>query len=106
MAKTTNQADLPIAVRLRQLFELQQVDSEIDQLQIIKGELPVAVSDLEDEIAGLNTRISKLESSIADMDREASEHKLNIKHSEDSIKKYEKQLNTVKNNREYDALNK
>lgn len=106
MSKSNNQAELPIALKLKQLYELQQIDSEIDKLHIIKGELPVAVSDLEDEIAGLNTRISKLNSSVADMEQDAANHKVNVKQSEDLIKKYEKQLNTVKNNREYDALNK
>ncbi len=106
MSKSTSQSELPIALKLKQLFELQQIDSEIDKLHIIKGELPVAVSDLEDEIAGLNTRINKLNSSIADMDQDATNHKVNVKQAEEMIKKYEKQLNTVKNNREYDALNK
>ena len=106
MAKSTSQTDLPIALKLKQLYELQRIDSEIDQLHIIKGELPVVVSDLEDEIAGLNTRITKLESSCQDMDQEMANHKINIKNSEDTIKKYEKQLNSVKNNREYDALSK
>ncbi len=106
MAKSTSQTDLPIALKLKQLYELQRIDSDIDQLHIIKGELPVVVSDLEDEIAGLNTRITKLESSCQDMDQEMANHKINIKNAEDTIKKYEKQLNSVKNNREYDALSK
>lgn len=106
MSKNTPQADVPIALKLKQLYELQQIDSEVDKLHIIKGELPVAVSDLEDELAGLNTRIQKLETSITDMDQDIANHKGNIKQSEELIKKYEKQLNSVKNNREYDALNK
>ncbi|MBK6544983.1 MAG: hypothetical protein IPO78_00700 [Saprospiraceae bacterium] len=106
MSKATVNTDLPIALKLKQLYELQIIDSEIDQVHIVKGELPVAVSDLEDEIAGLITRITKLESSIVDMEKDQSNHKVNIKTSEENIKKYEKQLNGVKNNREYDALNK
>ncbi|MDQ3142949.1 MAG: C4-type zinc ribbon domain-containing protein, partial [Bacteroidota bacterium] len=92
--------------KLKQLYELQIIDSEKDQIQIIKGELPMAVSDLEDEIAGLNTRITKLQASITDFEKENGNHKVNVKQSEDAIKKYEKQLDGVKNNREYDALNK
>lgn len=97
---------MSVALRLKHLYELQMIDSEIDKLHIIKGELPVTVSDLEDEIAGLETRSTKLEASCADMDKDIANHKMNIKQSEEIIKKYEKQLNSVKNNREYDALNK
>lgn len=106
MAKTTTVSDIPIGVRLKQLYELQMIDSEIDQIKVVKGELPMIVSDLEDEIMGLNTRVSKLQDTITDMEKESSVHKINIKQSEDAIKKYEKQLDGVKNNREYDALNK
>jgi uncharacterized protein len=79
MSKTTAHSDLPIGLKLKQLYELQQIDSEVDQVQIVKGELPVAVSDLEDEIEGLTTRISKLEASTADMEKELVNHKVNIK---------------------------
>lgn len=106
MSKATTQVEMSIALRLKHLYELQMIDSEIDKLHIIKGELPVTVSDLEDEIAGLETRSTKLEASCADMDKDIANHKMNIKQSEEIIKKYEKQLNSVKNNREYDALNK
>src|SRR6185436_12900273 len=104
MSKATVTTDLPIGLKLKQLYELQLIDSEIDQVHIVKGELPVAVSDLEDEIVGLTTRISKLEQSTNEMDKELVNHKVNIKTAEENIKKYEKQLNGVKNNREYDAL--
>ncbi len=106
MSKATVTTDFPIGLKLKQLYELQLIDSEIDQVHIVKGELPVAVSDLEDEIVGLTTRITKLEGSTSDMDKDLINHKVNIKAAEDNIKKYEKQLNGVKNNREYDALNK
>lgn len=106
MSKATTQVEMSVALRLKHLYELQMIDSEIDKLHIIKGELPVTVSDLEDEIAGLETRSTKLEASCADMDKDIANHKMNIKQSEEIIKKYEKQLNSVKNNREYDALNK
>lgn len=106
MAKTNSVSEISISQKLKQLFELQIIDSEVDQIHIVKGELPMVVSDLEDEIAGLSTRVLKLEGNVSEMDKEHSSHKVNIKQSEDNIKKYEKQLDTVKNNREFEALNK
>ena len=107
MAKTnTVSAEISITQKLKQLYELQLIDSEVDSIQIVKGELPMVVSDLEDEIGGLSTRVHKLEGNIAEMDKDHNSHKINIKQSEDNIKKYEKQLDSVKNNREFDALNK
>ncbi|HRI00094.1 MAG TPA: C4-type zinc ribbon domain-containing protein [Saprospiraceae bacterium] len=106
MAKAKATSEVPIGLKLKQLYELQTIDSEIDQIHVVKGELPIIVSDLEDEISGLNTRVNKLETSKKELDGEHSNHKSNIKAAEDAIKKYEKQLDGVKNNREYDALNK
>lgn len=91
---------------LTQLYELQNIDSRIDEIEVLKGELPIEVSDLEDELAGLRTRISRLEENVKDLDTGISAHKTNIKDSEALIKKYEKQLDNVKNNREYEALTK
>jgi uncharacterized protein len=95
-----------IADKLRALLALQQIDSKMDEIGILKGELPMEVSDLEDEITGLKTRLKKLESSVSDIDDEISRHNNNIKESEALIVKYEKQLDNVKNNREFDALTK
>ena len=102
MAKTTK----GVSDILRQLYQLQLVDSKIDEIQVLKGELPIEVSDLEDEIAGLDTRIAKLNEKIADIDHEISSHNANIKESKILIERYEKQLDEVKNNREYEALTK
>ena len=102
MAKTTK----GVAEKLRQLYQLQLIDSKIDEIQILKGELPIEVSDLEDEIEGLSTRISKLEDKIGNIDNEISSHNANIKESNMLIERYEKQLDDVKNNREYEALTK
>jgi len=90
----------------QRLYGLQQIDSKLAEIEILKGELPMEVSDLEDEIIGLETRISKLEESIADIDTEVSNHNANIAESEALIEKYNGQLDNVKNNREYDALTK
>lgn len=95
-----------ISERLKALYNLQQIDSKLDSLAVLKGELPIEVSDLEDEITGIQTRISKHEIAISDIDTEISKHNNNIKESEMLIGKYEKQLDNVKNNREFDALSK
>lgn len=98
--------ELSIKEKLTQLFEIQVIDSKIDALSILKGELPMEVSDLEDEIEGLTKRIDKLKEGIKDVETEVSRHKGNIKDSEALIAKYEKQMDNVKNNREFTALSK
>lgn len=103
MATTKDQS---IADKLRSLYALQQTDSKLDEIAVLKGELPMEVSDLEDEISGLNTRLRKLEGSIAEIDLEIARHNNNIKEAEALISRYEKQLDNVKNNREFDALTK
>jgi predicted nucleic acid-binding Zn-ribbon protein len=95
-----------IADKLRTLHALQQIDSKIDEITVLKGELPMEVSDLEDEISGLNIRLKKLDNSIAEIDQEIARHNANIKDSEALIVRYEKQLDNVKNNREFEALTK
>lgn len=95
-----------IADKLRALHALQQIDSKIDEITVLKGELPMEVSDLEDEISGLNIRLKKLDNSIAEIDQEIARHNANIKDSESLIARYEKQLDNVKNNREFEALTK
>lgn len=95
-----------IADKLRALYALQQIDSKMGEISILKGELPIEVSDLEDEITGLKTRSKKLETNVADVEHEINQHNANIKESEGLIVKYEKQLDNVKNNREFDALTK
>jgi predicted nucleic acid-binding Zn-ribbon protein len=102
MAKTVQ----GVAEKLRQLYQLQLIDSKIDEIQVLKGELPIEVSDLEDEIAGLEIRIQKLNEKLAELDQEVSKHEANIAESKALIERYEKQLDEVKNNREYEALTK
>jgi predicted nucleic acid-binding Zn-ribbon protein len=92
--------------RLLALYELQNIDSEIDRLHTIRGELPLEVQDLEDEIAGLETRIEKFNTEIEDLEKKINEKKFAIQDSLDLIKKYEGQQENVRNNREYDALSK
>ncbi len=95
-----------IAEKLRQIYQLQLIDSKIDEIQVLKGELPIEVSDLEDEIVGLETRVSKLNEKISGVETEISSHNANIKESNMLIERYEKQLDEVKNNREFEALTK
>lgn len=92
--------------KMRELYLLQQIDSKIDEIEILKGELPMEVSDLEDEIAGLDTRINRLEGQVKDLQLEIARHDNNIRESEQLILRYEDQMNNVKNNREYEALMK
>lgn len=92
--------------RLLALYQLQNIDSEIDRLHTIRGELPLEVQDLEDDIAGLETRIEKLQSEIDNLDKKISERKYGMQDSLELIKKYESQQENVRNNREYDALSK
>ena len=92
--------------RLVALYQLQNIDSEIDRIHTIRGELPLEVQDLEDDVAGLETRLSKFDEEIADLEKKISERKFAIQDSLDLIKKYEGQQSNVRNNREFDALSK
>lgn len=98
--------EISVADKLRQLYLLQSIDSKTDEIEILRGELPMEVNDLEDEIVGLQTRINKISDSIAEVDAEISNHRANIAESLSLIEKYERQLDNVKNNREFDALTK
>ncbi len=106
MATAKNSKELTTAEKLRQLYELQLIDSELDELQNMKGELPMEVNDLEDDIAGLETRTQKADQAMTELDIEVKKQKENIKMAEALIERYKKQLDNVKNNREFDALNK
>lgn len=98
--------ELTIPELLTQLYHLQKIDSKLDEIKIMKGELPMEVADFEDDLMGLNTRKNRLTESIKDIEHDITQHNNNIKESESLIGKYEKQLEKVKNNREFDALNK
>lgn len=92
--------------KLKALYELQTVHTKIDKIRQVRGELPVEVADLEDDVAGLETRIQKLKAELDDIEDDIVTRKNLIKESQANIKKYEAQLNDVKNNREYDAISK
>jgi len=105
MAKATP-AENPVEVKLEALYKLQKIDSEIDRIRTQRGELPLEVQDLEDDIAGLETRLNKLNEEVKEIDLHITEKKNAIKDSEALIKKYEEQQGKVRNNREFDALSK
>ena len=103
-------AEVPIEVSVEQklvaLYTLQQVDSKIDEIRAYRGNLPLEIQDLEDEIAGLETRINNLKAESKKNQKDISDYKIKIKETEALIKKYEEQQNNVRNNREYDSLTK
>src|ERR1044071_1130565 len=92
--------------KLVSVLKLQKIDSKLDEIQILKGELPMEVSDLEDEIQGLHSRQTRIEEEINGITDFIEQKKNAIKEAEALVKKYEKQSGTVKNNREYEAINK
>lgn len=97
---------LSVEEKLRALYRLQLIDSQIDKIKTIRGELPLQVQDLEDEIEGLSTRIKNIKQEISDLEKSISDRKNQIKESQALIKKYKEQQNNVRNNREFDSLTK
>lgn len=98
--------EISVEDKLKYLAGLQNIDSKLDQIRILKGELPIEVQDLEDEITGLDTRISNLQGGLKEIETKILAFKTGAKESQALIKKYEKQQKNVKNNREYEALSK
>lgn len=98
--------DFSIEEKLASLVKLQKIDSKLDNIKVLKGELPMEVSDLEDEIEGLNARQNRIEEEINGMKQFIEDKKNTIKEAGDLKKKYEKQSENVKNNREFEAINK
>lgn len=105
-SKTAEVSEMPVEEKLRILFELQQIDSKVDQIKTLRGELPLEVQDLEDEIAGLDTRISNFKTEVENLNQQISNKKEEIKNAEGLIVKYDEQQKNVRNNREYDSLSK
>jgi predicted nucleic acid-binding Zn-ribbon protein len=102
----TAETELTIEEKLRALYSLQLVDTEIDKIRILRGELPLEVQDLEDEVEGLETRIGNLRNEISELEKSISGKNNEITASQALIKKYDEQQNNVRNNREYDSLSK
>ena len=95
-----------IEQKLKALWLLQSIHTKTDRIRQVRGELPMEVGDLEDEIAGLETRIEKIRSELDELEDSIVNRRNMIKDAQAAIKKYEGQLNEVKNNREYDAITK
>ncbi|WP_114749105.1 zinc ribbon domain-containing protein [Pleomorphovibrio marinus] len=95
-----------VAQKLEAIHNLQQIDSRLDSIFKVRGALPEEVQDLEDEIVGYETRLSKFNGDIESLEEEIKKYKDSIKESEKLIKKYQDQQMNVRNNREYDAITK
>jgi len=100
------ETEISVEERLRALYSLQLVDSEIDKIKTLRGELPLEVQDLEDEIAGLETRLNNLKDEVRNLEKSISGKNNEITEAQALIKKYEEQQKNVRNNREYDSLSK
>ena len=104
--KKTSEVDYSMQEKIMALYELQKIDSKIDEINKIKGELPLEVEDLEDEIAGLTTRIENINAEIDELTDLTRQRKREIEEAKMKIAKYTEQQNNVRNNREFDALTK
>ncbi|MBB4037345.1 hypothetical protein GGR21_003262 [Dysgonomonas hofstadii] len=105
MAKKSEK-EVTVEEKLKTLYHLQQKLSEIDNIKILRGELPLEVADLEDEIIGLETRIKKYETELKEAETGVSHQKQKAQESTLKIEKYKEQLDNVRNNREFDHLSK
>ena len=103
MARTK---ELTVEDRLKILYELQQVDTKIDNLRTLAGELPQEVKDKSDEVEGLKTRLTNIENEIKECETQISDHRVRTENASASISRYREQQNSVRNNREFDNLNK
>ena len=98
--------DYTVEEKLKSLYQLQLIFSEIDHIKTLRGELPLEVQDLEDEVAGLRTRIGNITGSIEEIKVEESKRRVKIEEAKAMIEKYTEDQNNVRNNREYDLLSK
>lgn len=98
--------EITVEDKLRALYDLQLIDSRIDEIRSVRGELPLEIEDLEDEITGLNTRLSKFDEEINELNVEIGNKKITIEEAKVLIKKYTEQQKNVRNNREFDSLTK
>ncbi len=104
--KKTSEVDYSMYEKIMALYELQKIDSQIDEINKVKGELPLEVEDLEDEIAGLQTRIANINAEIEELNNLTKQRKREIDQAQIQIAKYTEQQNNVRNNREFDAISK
>lgn len=98
--------EITVEEKLRALYDLQLIDARIDEIRNVRGELPLEVEDLEDEVAGMNKRMEKLNLELETIEDSIKAKKNQIEESKELIKKYTKQQDNVRNNREYNSLSK
>ena len=101
-----NPTDLSVEEKLKTLYQLQTTLSSIDEKKALRGELPLEVQDLEDELEGLNIRMEKIQNEITDFQNAVTQKQRDIAEAQASVERYKSQLDDVKNNREYDTLTK
>jgi len=106
MAGTATKKEVTVAEKLDALYQLQKIDSEIDRIRTVRGELPLEVQDLEDELLGLETRLNKIQDEVKEIEQDILDRKNATKDAEVAIAKYKEQQNNVRNNREYESLEK
>ncbi len=98
--------EMSVEEKLRALYDLQLIDTRIDEIRNVRGELPLEVEDLEDEVAGLSTRLEKLKADLEVIEDSIKSRKNSIEDHREAIKRYTKQQETVRNNREFNSLSK
>ena len=101
-----NEQNLSVETRLKSLYELQSILSQIDRIRTVRGELPLEVADLEDNIVGLTTRVDNYKKEIEELRKKTVSEKEKINEAQSKIEKYKTQLDNVRNNREFDLLSK
>ena len=104
--KKTADVDYSMQEKIMALYELQKIDSKIDEINKVKGELPLEVQDLEDEMAGMKTRIEHINAEIEELNTLTKQRKREVDQAKIMIGNYKEQQNNVRNNREFDAINK
>ena len=104
--KKTSEVDYSMQEKIMALYELQKIDSQIDEINKVKGELPLEVQDLEDEIEGLKTRIDNINNEIEEFNSLTKQRKREVDQAKIQIAHYKEQQNNVRNNREYDSITK
>lgn len=104
--ESKKEKEVTVEDKLRALFELQSVNSKIDEIKTLRGDLPLEVQDIEDEIIGLSTRLENINSEIVEFNTMVSNKKVEIEESKIKVDRYTEQQNNVRNNREYDNLSK
>ena len=105
-AAIANPADVPVATKLEALLNLQRIDSQLDEIRRVRGDLPEEVRDLEDEIAGYEARVKRFDDENTGLNDQIKQRKAATKEAEGLIKRYEDQQTNVRNNREYEAIAK